>query len=353
MKTTIFKTALILALVPVFFSCDSNETKPAGEFDNGVFITNEGAFGGGNASVSFYSLSGDSIVNNIFSDKNNRPLGDVLQSALTYNGKTYLVLNASNKIEIVNTSDFEEQGVIESLESPRYIIEEGGLIYVTQWGEGGVVKVIDPATKEVTTSIPAGTGPESILSSNGYVVVANSGGYGEDSTITVINAATNQVEKTIKTGTNPKDMVIDGNGDLWVLNTGSTIYDENWAVIGHKPSSLAKVSMTTLEVLDTYPLYDEQHPGHLEANPSGNMLYIGGGYGFGGIFLATIADGEIASTPIINVFAYGFKVNSTTNEIYVFEAPNFTDSGMFYRYSLAGTPINDYEVGIGPNGAAF
>ncbi len=351
MKTTIFKTLTLLLVTSLFFGCDKNDENPAGVYDNGIFITNEGAFTSGNASISFYSISGDSVVNDIFSAVNNRPLGDVLQSAINLNGKTYLVLNGSNKIEIVNTTDFKEQGVIESLDNPRYITEKNGLLYVTQWGENGVVKVIDPTTDEVIKTIAVGTGPEMIIASTDYLIAANKGGYGDDSTVSIIDPALNQVVKSIKTGFRPSDLAIDGNGDLWVLNAGKTIYNDTWTeVLGHKPSSLSKISLSSLEVTNTFELAEEMHPEQIEIANDGSTLFIGSGYGFSGIFKTDISSPNIGGDALINLSAYGIKIEPTSNELFIFEATNGTDPGNFHRYTVAGNSIDHYTVGIFPNG---
>ncbi len=354
MKTNFTELFMFAGMMAVLFSCDNDENGPSGKYSNGIFISNEGAFGAGNASVSFYSTTGDSIVNDIFFNENNRPLGDVLQSALNYDGKTYLVVNASGKIEVVNSEDFSEQDVIESLENPRFITEKNGMLYVTQWGEGGTVKIIDPNSNEIVETIQVGTGPEIILSSADYIIVANKGGYGEDSTISIIDPGSNEVVKTIQTGNKPSDMVIDSNGDLWVLNSGTTIWNDDYSqVLGHKPSSLVKISLSSLEITEKIELYSDDHPSILEISPDGQTLYIGGGFIAAGIFEIDINSPSVPSTPLISKSFYNVKVNPLTSEIYGFDAKDWTNAGSFSRYSLSGNLIEEYEAGVGPNGVAL
>ncbi|MEA3316518.1 MAG: hypothetical protein U9R54_01010 [Bacteroidota bacterium] len=127
----------LLSLAIIFFasSCDNDDNVIKGEFVNGVFISNEGNFGAGNGSISFYSVKGDSVSNNIFSKLNNRPLGDVVQSVKVFDNNAYIVVNASNKVEVVKYNDFVENGVITELSQPRYFAGiSSDKAYVTQWG---------------------------------------------------------------------------------------------------------------------------------------------------------------------------------------------------------------------------
>lgn len=344
---------LIFTVSIFLFSCDGDDNGPSGQYANGAFIMNEGAFNGGNASVSFYSYEGDSISNDIFFNQNNRPLGDVLQSAISINGLTYMVLNASGKIEIVNSTDFSQVDTVGPLSQPRYIDATGGFAYVTQWGEGGVVKVINLNANDISSTIEVGTGPEDILLANNQLYVANSGSFGLDSTVMIIDPSQNTVTDTIQTGYNPNSLTVDSNGDIWVLCSGKAVYDNDFNIIGHKPSRLDRINATTGEVTKTIPLFDEQHPIKLDISSDGETLFVGGGYGFPGIYAIGIDDTEVPASPLINKSFYGFSVNPMNGEIYAMEAPSFTDNGIFHRYQENGNLIDSYEVGIGPNGAIF
>ena len=212
-------------------SCSEEDGGPTGEFANGAFILNEGGFTHGNASITFLNYTGDSLTHEIFSKVNNRPLGDVLQSAKTSGDKLYLVVNNSNKIEVVNKNTFEEQGVIEGLDGPRFMEVIGDKGYVTQWGAGGAVKVIDLNTFSVTNTIAVGNGPEGIIAHNGNLLIANKGGFANDSTLSIINTTTEEVEKTVQVGVRPNNFVIDVNNDVWVICAGATIYNDDCIIV--------------------------------------------------------------------------------------------------------------------------
>jgi len=105
--------SLIISILNV--SCDDENPKPTGEYTDGIFITNEGNFSAGNGSVSFYSNKKDSVYNNIFSLINDRPLGSVVQSLTVFDDNAYIVVNASNKIEVVESVSFKEKVTITGL----------------------------------------------------------------------------------------------------------------------------------------------------------------------------------------------------------------------------------------------
>ncbi len=357
MKKIIIKQwfLLVLSFAVFFTACDDDDDSVSGIFSNGAFITNEGAFGAGNGSVSYYSYAGDTLTNEIFKSVNNRSLGDVVQSLTVYKDKAYIVVNGSNKIEVVTKNDFVEYGVIADLNSPRYFMPiNSSKAYVSQWGDNSV-KVIDLITLSVTKSIETGTGPEHLIYHNDNVYVANSGGYANDNTISVINPLTDEVIKTITLeGDSPRDFIVDANNKLWVLCYGYIQYDyTDWSVVSETASKLIRINPTTNEVEQTIVISETQHPTCLETSRNGNNIFYGGGYGFAGIYKMSIDDITVPSTPLIDKYFYGFNINSQTGNIYALEAPSFTANGKLWRYEANGTELGSYEAGVGPNAANF
>jgi len=130
---------VLVVLVSVLaVSCNKDDEPdyiPPGPYANGAFISNEGTFGLNNASVSFYDFVKDSVFNGIYSSVNGRPLGRLLQSVCTANGKAYMVLNMSDTVVVARADDFKETGIITGLKLPRYISVYNNKGYVTQWGK--------------------------------------------------------------------------------------------------------------------------------------------------------------------------------------------------------------------------
>jgi YVTN family beta-propeller protein len=344
---------LFAALGATMTSCEKNETKPFLPYDltHGVAIANEGTFQASNASLSIYYPEGDSVVNDVFSEVNDRPLGDVLQSIGFSEENAYFVMNASNKIEVVNKKTCVEVATISDLGSPRYIIPiNNQKVYVTLWGDEGKVGVIDIATSTLTKQITVGSGPEKMILLNGKVFVANCGGWGTDNKVSVINSQTDEVTNTIIVADNPKDFVVDKNGKIWVLCSGNVTYGANPTQTNSK---LMMINPSTNSIEKTIDLGESFHPSHLEINPAKDALYYGGDFGVAGIFSVSITATDKATSSFIDGYFYGFNVDPASGIIYGLQAPSYTSAGTLKRYSSAGSLISTSTLGIVPNGAYF
>ncbi|MEN8137125.1 MAG: DUF5074 domain-containing protein [Bacteroidota bacterium] len=352
---TIYKSVLsALFIGATLISCEKENIET---FENGIFIVNEGAWGNSNASISFINEDNE-VKENIFEEKNGYSIGDVLQSMTIYDDKAYLVVNASNKIEVVNSSSFETQGVIADLESPRYLVEKNDQLYISQWGKNGSVEVVDANTLKSIKTIETGIGSEGLIVVDNEIWVANSGGYGSNNNISIINAGSNEVTETITLDAdNPRHFVKDSEGDIWVLASGKIIfeYDSEGKYVGIKeqtPSKLIEIDASNKEIKNTITLSEYAHYGHLKTNSTKDKLYYGGGYGIDGIFEMSISATEAPSAPIISGYFYGFNVNKDNN-VFGTLAPDFSSNGTVKEFDSDGNEIENYTVGVGPNSVVF
>ena len=361
MKTRLNTLLLAWLIVTLITGCKKEDNPvyiPTGPFSYGAFISNEGTFGQSNASVSYYDFTGDSVRNNIFATVNKRPLGQLLQSMYSTGGKVYMMLNLSDTIVIAYANDFKEAGFITGLNSPRYMTSFNNKGYITQWGEWGemgVVKVVDLNTNAILRTIEVGMGPEQAIVANGFILVCNGGAYNVDSTISVINPANDKVVQTIEVGYNPKEMVIDKNNDIWVICYGYIKYDLLFNIILETPSKLVKISGQSFQNAGEYIISATQHPQHIDISKDKSTIYYGGGFGYAGIYAMDITATVTPSTPLVDggKFFYGFNVNTENGELYTLDATDFTTPGILRRYSSQGSMIKQYTVGVAPNGAIF
>ena len=317
-----------LAIAIALTSCKKDDPKtaaptPAGTtFDNGVFITNEGPYGSGTGTVSFYDRSSSSISEDIFQSKNSYPLGNIVQSMELFNGKGYIVVNNSGKVEIVDGSTFASIGEITGLANPRYFLGiDNNKAYVSQWGAGGTgaIKVIDLTTKSVTATITTGNGTEEMLKVGSKVYAACSGGFDNDSVVTVIDAATNTVITSITVGANPKCIKADANGKIWVLCSGQYAPYPSTTLV--KNGTLVRINPSTNTVDLSLPFASNtSQPYNLVINNAKTSLY----YCYDGkVYSQLYSASTLNTTAIINRNFYGLGIDPTNDYFYASDAGNF------------------------------
>ncbi|WP_232526827.1 YncE family protein [Marinilabilia rubra] len=348
---------LSLSLLILFTACENDdnsvdEFEVKGDFVNGVFVLNQGLMNAANASVSF--ISDDSVAGNIFTNRNDvQILGDVLQDMVSVDTLSFLVLNKTNSVMVVNNKNFESvKEISESISNPRYALVNNGLIYVSQWGNGGELAVIDPVQLEVINTIEVGAGPEGLAMVNGELWVANCGGYGRDTIISVVDVSQGLVKEEIEVNDNPQDLVVDGNGDVWVLSTGYTEYDENWAIVMSTEAGIHKINPDTYEVEETF-LPDESVYGkatRIEMAADGQSFYFGGAYGFSGVWEMAVDATELPQETFADVTPNGMTVNPDNGDLYIGIAPDYENPGIVEVYGTNGVKIATYDenIGVGP-----
>ena len=349
MKNLRFLFLTFLSVSIFFTSCNDNgdDPKPAGKYDNGVFISNEGIFQQGNGSVSFYDNEKDSVYNEIFRDENaGVPLGDVVQSMARAGGKILIAVNASSKVEIVKLSDFTHIATV-NVSQPRYISVNGDKAYVSSWENK--VYIIDLNSYLVTDSIETGTGPEGMLIAGGKLFIANSGGWALDSTVTVVSLADHSTNTVFVNAYCPSMLEADADGNIWVLAKGNTIYDGNWNPIGDNPSYLVQLSSDGSKVQKSVKLFDDQHPAKLDVNKAGTKLYYGSAWGLSGLYEFDITSSAAPSSPLIDELNYGFFVDQANDVIYLLQEA-YTSNGKMIRYDSAGKKLSEFTVGLYPSG---
>ena len=349
----------------LFVSCsdDDNLTPielPLGSYDNGVLVLNQGGFGHGDASMSYISNDLSVYQDDIFSVVNpDLELGDTAQDVAFYNEFAYIILNVSNKIEIVNRYTMKSVGTIETgLNNPRYMAVVNGKGYVTNWGDAVVttddyVAVINLSSNTITSSIPVIEGPERIIENNGKLYVAQTGGYGYGNKITVINPSSNTVATTITVGDVPNGMQVK-DGNLWVSCGGKPSYAPT-----ETAGSLVKINLANNTVTATlaFPAIT-QHPSNLVIDGDNAFYTVDSG-----VYKMALNASEVPSAPAFTTTSqgvygvYSFAIKS--NRIFVGDAGDYNSAGKVYVYSQgnSGETIGElkesFTVGVVPAGFYF
>ncbi len=344
MKKNLFFIIIICSLF--FTNCKEEKNIPQGAFANGLFIVNEGTFNAGNASISHYNSNTDSLTANIFSSVNSRPLGDVAQSIFVHNDYAYIVVNNSNKIEVVNARTFEEVATIIGLELPRYFYPINDTkAYVTQWGSDGVsgsVQIIDLETFTISGSIQTmGGGPEKIMALNDKIYIGHSGGFGVDEIISIIDPTTDTVINEISVGFNPSDLITDGEGNIWVLCQGYT----DWVTYETFNGKLVKLDATNHNVLLDLEL-SSNYPKDLYISADQNDLYF---LFQGAIVQQNINENVLNLNTISNeTYFYSLYYSAFENQLYAGDAKDYASEGEVFIYDNSGTLLKKINSGIIP-----
>lgn len=365
MRFSKFLTVPVLALLALA-GCSPDKAvvvAPATDTNN-VFVLNEGPFssGSGIGTVSLFDKATKAVTLDLFQSVNGsgRRLGNIVQSMAVRDKRGYIVVNGSNKVEVVSLPDFKSVGVIDGLKSPRYFLPiSTSRAYVTQWGNYATVragiKIVDLITNAVVDSIATGESPERLTLAGGKVFVAN---YGSN-TVTVIDPATNRVTTTVTVGDAPNSFVLDKNSRLWVLCGGLVVYNNTGVdyaattpglLVGLDPANPTAGATTRTFATNRYS------PTDLHSNPAGDQLYFRATDAYtylGGVCRLGIADATLPAltAPFITGQFYGLGIDPNLGTIY-------TGTGTFSadkmaRYQPDGTKTDESVVGAGPNGFVF
>ena len=359
-STMLFRTLLLPAALNfcLLISCEKPDPdEHCGDetgYAEGIFITNEGAFGNSNGSITYFSKDSMKVVNHLFQMVNGRPLGDVVFSFSKTKEKGYIVVNNSGKIEIVDLKTFKSLGYITGLTYPRYLfIYDDHKAYLSDGNMQGNILVMNLLTNTIVDSVKVGTGPENMIANRDQLVVANSGGWGNDSTLSVINTVTDQVIATWLTGYNPVEMVMDKHNVMWVLCKGKTVWNGDWTIALETPSEVVAMDPGSGEILKRISIGtvgDFFWPEHISISRDKSTVYY---LENDAVYTIQVADNEPVQQAIIERSFYGFEVDFNNGDLYGLSAPSFTAAGWLVRYTSSGALIDSLKVGIGPNQVIF
>lgn len=357
MNKRILRTFLIVTFFS-FTSCstDDSPVQPENENENysdGIFILNEGIWGQGNSSVTFLDSEAEEVAHQIFKNANNgADLGDVGQNIGFYKDHAFVVMNASNSIEVVNRNTFQSVGTIDrDLSNPRYITFSEGKAFVSNWGDlsnpdDDFIAVINADDFTVESTIDVAEGPEKLISGNGKIYVAHTGVYNISDKVSVIDPVKNEIDTEITVGAVPNSLVLHNNY-LWVLSGGKPSYLDD-----ESAGSLSKIDLGTNQVVKEIPFSNPtDHPANLDLE-GGQFLFTMGN----AVYAFTEMVESLPGTPIFEMegvdYLYGFEADDAS--IFAASAsPDFTSNGKLLVFDLSGNVLNTFETGINPNGIYF
>ncbi len=346
-KTTL--RFLAFAAVLIFASCSKeDENAGKGAFSIGIFIVNEGPFQTGTGTITYFNPDSNIVKQDVFEMVNNRPLGNIAQSMIIYDGKGYIVVNNAAKVEVVDLATFKSEATITNLFNPsQFLVIDKSKAYVSDWI--GHVAIVDLASNTISRTIPAGNGPDVMIKAGNYVYVANSGGLGVDNSVTVIDFISDKVVKTIKVGDVPTGMAVDGNGRVWVMCKG--IGFNGWPQPGDTPGKLVNIDPVSLTVGFEYNFASTgDHPEKLVINKQKSIVYF---LFNNGIYQLNIVLSNQVPEKLVSRNFYALGYENKTGYLYAADAKNYVSNGIVLRLKADGSVVDSIQSGIIPRGFAF
>ncbi len=322
----------------VFFNLDTEE---------GVFVSCEGNFMYGNASLSYYNPENQTVQNQLFYARNNAPLGDVAQSLTLFENTLFVVVNNSGKVYALNSKTAEFEGVISGITSPRYVyIISDSKAYVTDLYAHHIT-IFNPRTLEKTgqVDLPENRTSEQMVQVGKYIYTTS---WSYDEYLMKINTETDEMEDELKVPYQPKDMVVDKNQKIWILSREQA---ESGADDVLQPA-LTRVNPETFTIEQILRFKESDQPAALDINATQDTLYFVNN----DVYKMGIGERKLPDSPFINVenkLFYSMGISLGSNEIYVADAIDYTQNAIVYRYSQQGTLIDSFLVEINPSDFLF
>lgn len=334
----------LFVLSLILLSCEKtpvNNPVPLIQQGKGVFIINEGNYGGGNGSVSYYRTDSNKIYNDIFNTVNHRPLGDVCQAMYIYDNKGYIIVNNSQKIEIVDINNFQSTATISGLTSPRcFLPVNAAKAYVSDMYSNSI-SIINLVSDSKSGVIPCHGSTEEMLILSNKVYLANT----EKEYLYIIDPATDRITDSIHLSYGPVSVKSDKNNKLWVMCMGN--YRDNTAACLYRIAPESK----TIEKSYPFPTYLNVW-NKIKMNPGKDTLYFTNG----SIFRMSIADSNLPPDPFINSAGrnfYGMGIDPGTGNVYVSDAIDYVQKGKIYIFSANGSLLKSFNAGIIPGEFCF
>ena len=345
----------------IVYPSESEETG-GNTSSGGMYLLNEGNMGSNKSTLDYYDFSTGVYHRNIYAERNPNEvmeLGDVGNDMAIYGSKLYITVNCSHKVEVLDAATARKIKQID-VANCRFLAFDGGNAYVSSYigpvgvdpnsPRGGIVR-IDTTTLTVTGQLEVGYQPEEMAVADGYLFVANSGGYRPpeyDNTITAIDLKTFSQAYNITTEINLHRLKRDRYGNLWATSRGNN---------ADIPSSLIKISKFPDGRYAPAKKFDIACDNF--ALKGDSLLYFGqrsGKYTYGtldilsgeelGSFINSSTAGKI-------IRPYGIAVRPETGNIFITDAKNYVSSGTIYCLSARGEELWNARTGDIPTAMAF
>ena len=311
----------------------------------GIYLLNEGNLNLNKASLDYVDYTTGLYRRNIYNQINpevTKGLGDVGNDMAIYGSKLYVVVNNSNKIEVLNAKTGKRIKQID-LSNCRHITFHNNKAYVSAYisnvgdpnAPNGIVAEIDTTTLLVERRVTVGRQPEGLSVVGSKLYVANSGGYSPpnyERTVSVVDIASFNEVKRIDVAINLNQLKADKYGDLYVTSLGDYLnIAPKLFVIDTQTDQVKKtfdLQARTLWIDNDLAYVISTKPGNAQGY-SYNLINVNDETLLARQFITDATAGQINNP-------YGLAVNPVTKEVLVTDAKDFLTSGTLYCFDTNG-----------------
>lgn len=361
---------MLLSASLLMVACNATEDLPSGgdltPSEDGVFILCEGNFNAGNASLSYYNPETKTVENGVFRRVNDRKLGDTGQSITICNGIAYIAVENSGIVWGIDAETFRVKGQLTAsaetkITNPRYVhIVSDDKAYVTDL-YSHYINIFNPQTYAYKGAIDV-----SQVANHGYCSTEEMVQYGDEvfvncwsysNKILVIDTKRDVLcDSVILSSWQPKSMKLDKNGKLWVITDGG--YSAGGELFYDEQPHLYRIDAKTRKVEIDQKIETDEANVQIALNGFADVVYVINN----DIYRMGAEENNLPSTPFISAPVddngkrhklYGIDVDPKSGDIYVADAVDYRQAGVVYRYTAEGSLIDQFKVGITPNGFAF
>lgn len=314
-----------------------------GTYENGFFLVNEGWFGHGTGTVSFYrydtQVLEDSIYTKANPGKDLKPNTSTLEFGTIFNKKLFLVSKVGGPVVVTDAFTLKEEKRIAAQGGNDWrafvgLSETQGLL-----SSGDGIYKLNLTTMQLNGKVDGVSGQiGDIVKSNGYIFALSA-----TQGVVVINATTLKVEKTIAS---------------MVLGFAVTDDKKVWAAGGTK---LINIDSSTLEVKEValgftaYGSWGAWHPGSITAAKNNVFIAKNGSWSGGKQIYKYTGNVASLSAPFITLsganilYGAGIGYDSKKNTLVV----NTVNEGWGENFSINNLYLYNADSGLKTNSVAF
>ena len=304
-----------------------------------ILIGNEGNFQYGNASLSGYNKNSKEILNNLYQNINQEPIGDVLHSISHIDHQLFLVVNNSGKIIVIDDESFLKNYEINNLISPRKIIKvDNSKFYISDIYANKIFihNQFDHSLREISLSGWC----EDMHMQNGKVFVGNI----TNNMVYVIKSSDDAIIDSINVGSSPVSIQEDSRGNLWVLTQGNQILN--------KRPSISIIETQNHSIIKSFHLEDNQsYPSYLNIDIETNNVFLINNH----IYKFQSLDDTLPELiwPNNNNNFYNLKINPYNKDLYITDAKDYVQNGSLIIIDSIGSFKEEIGTGIIPKSIIF